>query len=302
MLECKDTKSILCTCRALSSPIRLQIVQLVAQKNGINLGELSELTNITNSAMTAHISALKEAGVLRIEQSAGRRGMQKNCFLEETSFTINILGNSAGSNTFESEIPIGSYVAYEAVPTCGMATTESVIGNWDDPRYFDDPQRINASILWMGAGYVEYRLPNYLARHQRLVELQISQEISSEAPGVNDNWPSDIHFSINGRDLGFWTCPGDFGDKRGLYSPNWWLSNINQYGLLKSLFVRQDGSYIDGQKISDLTIHDMNIASGSELIYRVSAPADAEHPGGLTLFGRGFGNYNQGITVRMIYQ
>ena len=33
-------------------------------------------------------------------------------------------------------------------------------------------------------------------------------EVSSEFPFSNNNWPSDITFSLNGVELGTWTSPG----------------------------------------------------------------------------------------------
>jgi len=47
-------------------------------------------------------------------------------------------------------------------------------------------------------------------------------EISSEAPSYNNNYPSDIVFSLKKIELGTWTSPGDFGDKRGNFNPQWW--------------------------------------------------------------------------------
>ncbi len=47
-------------------------------------------------------------------------------------------------------------------------------------------------------------------------------ELSSEVPGTSADWPSDITLAINGNDVGTWTSPGDFGDKRGVFTPDWW--------------------------------------------------------------------------------
>ena len=34
---------------------------------------------------------------------------------------------------------------------------------------------------------------------------------------------------------------------------------------------------------------------------KLAVPEDAEHVGGLTIFGKGFGNYNQDINVKISY-
>ena len=54
-------------------------------------------------------------------------------------------------------------------------------------------------------------------------QITLSFEISSEAPGVCDNWPSDITFRLNDINIGKWTSPGDFGDVRGMFTPDWWF-------------------------------------------------------------------------------
>ena len=129
----------------------------------------------------------------------------------------------------------------------------------------------------------------------------ISAEISSEAPGINNVWPSDITFSLNGREVGMWTSPGDFGDVPGIFTPNWWFPNWNQYGLLKLLVINNNGTHIDGLKISDVTIDDLNLDSRSKLRFRMEVKKDANHVGGLTIFGSTFGNYAQDIKVSIHY-
>ncbi|GHV78648.1 hypothetical protein AGMMS49944_04390 [Spirochaetia bacterium] len=57
--------------------------------------------------------------------------------------------------------------------------------------------------------------------------------MSSETPGTNKNWLSDITMWINTIEIGSWTSPGDFGDRRGMLTPSWWKLEGSQYGLLK---------------------------------------------------------------------
>ena len=126
-------------------------------------------------------------------------------------------------------------------------------------------------------------------------------EISSEAPGVNNDWPSDISFLLNDVEIGTWTSPGDFGDVRGLFTPDWWFPNWNQYGLLKMIVINKDGTFIDGLRISDVNIGQLNLNYRSTIRLKLMVRDDARNVGGLTLFGTGFGNYNQDIQVRIKY-
>lgn len=302
MKELKSPEQILQLCKALGSDLRMQIILLLRKNQSMNLNELSEALGVTNGAMTSHIKLLSEAGIIQICHLSGKRGSQKSCSLKEKQFFLDLADSTVLQNTYETEIPIGQYNHYQACPTCGISTPEAIIGQVDDVRYFDSPMRYRAGILWFTKGFLEYRIPNYLKSHQTPTEIQISFEISSEAPGVDNNWPSDISFFINDIPLGYWTSPGDFGDTRGIYSPSWWPTNWNQYGLLKLLSINRDGTFIDGQKIYPTTIGDLGLNSQSEIRFRFSAGEAGERSGGFTLFGKGFGNYNQDIRVCISYE
>ncbi|NLV36415.1 MAG: helix-turn-helix domain-containing protein [Clostridiaceae bacterium] len=302
MRELFNSDEIVFLCKALSSPLRLNMLKLLSRNKQLNLNELAEQLNVTNGAISQHLKVLLDADLIDISYTSGKRGSQKICFLKEHKFLIDILSEVEPDNMYQIEIPIGSYTEYQVYPTCGIATTSQIIGEFDDPRYFDAPQRIDAAILWFSKGMIRYRVPNYLKENNRIEKLQFSFEISSEAPGICEDWPSDIHFHLNGTLLGVWTSPGDYGTSKGLYTPAWWFPTCNQYGLLKLLTIDMEGTYIDGRKISDVSISTLNLDHKSDIIFQLSVPDTAASIGGLTLFGKGFGNYNQDINVRVIFK
>ena len=148
---------------------------------------------------------------------------------------------------------------------------------------------------------MEYIIPNLLPDATKIDKITISFEISSEAPGVNNDWPSDISFVLNDVYLGTWTSAGDFGDVRGIFTPDWWPVNWNQYGLLKVLTIDKKGCFIDGLKISDVNIDQFKLTYKSVIRFKFQIMDDARNVGGLTLFGSGYGNYNQDIKVHITY-
>lgn len=287
--------------KALSSKLRVEILQYLAAYPGTGMMELADFFQVSRAAITQNIRQLNEAGLVEFGQSADDSGARKSCYLTEQQFMLNLGRQFQKQKIYSTEIPIGQFINYEVMPTCGIATTEKLIGHVDDPAFFADPQRVEAGILWFGAGYVEYRLPNYLQKGQQVEELQFSMELSSEAPGVAENWPSDLAFSFNDIQLGNWTSPGDYGDVHGRFTPNWWIPNWNQYGLLKLLCINKSGTYVDGLMVSPVRIEDLDINEKKEFLFRIAAPAEALNAGGCTIFGRGFGNYNQGIKFNVIY-
>lgn len=281
-----------------SSVTRVRIVELL---NGrpYNIGELAEALGFSSAMITKHIQKMEEAGIISTETSVGKRGTQKRCFLKLDQLTL-VLRTAAPEKPddparYTTELPIGQYIRYDVRPTCGLASSTKRIGMMDDPRYFDDPERTKAEHLWFSSGYVEYRVPNYLVGQAAVSSIAFSLEICSEAPHYNENWPSDITFAVNGIDVATWTCPGDFGSKRGLYTPQWWTDT--QYGLHKTISVNAQGTFIDGVQCSDVRIGQLHVKAGSEILFRIACPESAVHCGGVSLFGKEFGNYPQGIRV-----
>lgn len=281
-----------------SSETRVRIIECLNEKP-YNIGELAEALGLSSAIMTKHIQKLEECGIVSTENLVGKRGTQKRCSLKVEQLTL-VLRTAAADkpddqNRFTAELPVGQYIQYEVRPTCGLASSGKRIGMMDDPRYFDDPEHTKAEHLWFASGFVEYRIPNYLVGRDEASSLTISLEICSEAPHYNENWPSDITFSVNGIEVATWTCPGDFGSRRGLYTPQWWTDT--QYGLHKTLSVTSSGTYIDGLQFSDITVGQLNIRAGQELRFRIACPESAANCGGVSLFGKGFGNYPQDIRV-----
>lgn len=288
-------------CKALSSKLRVNMLQYIYKNKEISFTDLAKQFHISRAAVSQDMKILLDAGLIEFRTVSGKRGQKKVCYLQDSKFVIKLGDHFDSRNMYQSEIPIGQYTKYQIFPTCGIATTEALIGAVDDPRYFDAPARTNAGILWMSSGYIEYRLPNYLRENQIPKEIQISMELSSEAPGYSENWPSNISFYFNDVNLGYWTSPGDFGEMHGMYTPDWWFSNWNQYGLLKLLSIDERGTYIDGIPISSVKISDLELDYTSGFRFRLAVPGEDGNAGGMTLFGKGFGNYNQDIRFRVIY-
>lgn len=301
MIYLKDFKQGKLLYEALDSDVRIGILDELLEKRELNLAYFAKRFNISNGAITAHIKKLYEAGLIDITTSSGVRGTQKICCLATDKIIIDFTNHPLTEGRVEStHIDIGHYIGYDVHPTCGLATAEKVIGRFDDPSCFSYPDRFRAGLLWLGWGYVEYLVPNYLTENSELVELQFSMEIASEAPGYSAYCPSDVHFAVNGRDLGFFTSKGEYNDRSGTCNPDWWYGNLGQYGKKVLVVVNNEGAFIGGVKVSDTKLSELGIAPGSQIHFRISVPENAEHRGGLTLFGKGFGDYGEGIVCNFI--
>lgn len=288
--------------KALSAPMRMEILRMVYETPGLSMNHLAQALGLTNSAISMHVGKLIEADLVKIETTSGRRGTMKLVSPCHDRLVIDMAPSKEAAPFYQDDIKIGCYCGCSIAPTCGLATPERIIGALDDSRAFTFPEHFDAGILWFSSGYVEYMLPNHLQSGQQLKELQISFEISSEYPGYNEDYPSDIHFSLNQIPLGIWVSPGDYGARKGHVAPGWWPASLNQYGLLKTLIINSEGTFMDGgQKLSDVTVEDLKINYNSLLTFRIEVPRDTKNCGGCTLFGEQFGDYNQSLRVKAFY-
>jgi predicted transcriptional regulator len=202
-------------------------------------------------------------------------------------------------SVIEIPMPVGMYTFAHATAPCGLASREGFVGFMDQPQSFFEPDRGKAQILWMAGGFVEYVFPSHFPSTMSIDRLDLVMEVCSEAPGYDEDWPSDITVWINAVEVGTWTSPGDFGAKRGVQNPDWWMPSMTQHGLLKRWSVSSEGSQIDGQSIGATTIDKLGLAPGQPITVRIGVRPDSKHQGGLNLFGSGFGNYPDDLLLRL---
>lgn len=287
--------------KALASAPRWRILQYLAS-GGHSVNEVSDALELPPSTAAAHIKVLEEAGLVYSELQAATHGLQKICTRTYDNVSIQLpFAPAIARNSVEVTMPIGAYAAFEVQPTCGLASSTGLIGYLDDPLCFYEPDRIHAGLLWFRSGFVEYVFPNRLPTGAKLLSLQLSMEICSEAPLHHSHWPSDITMWINGHEVGTWTCPADFGGQRGVLTPDWWDEKDTQYGLLKRWLVNSDGTCIDGRPLSEVTTHGLGVEQQRVIKIRLGVKADALHVGGVNLFGQSFGNYPQDLVLRLEY-
>lgn len=285
--------------KGLASGPRLEILRYLGSHSS-SVNEIAEALGMPTSTAALHIGLLEKAGLIRTELVPASRGLKKTCVRLYDQVMITLPhGERTTENSVDISMPIGAYVDCSVAPTCGLASETGIIGHLDDPDTFYDPERVRAQLLWFKQGYVEYRFPNRLPANAVLESVQVSFEVCSEAPLHNEDWPSDLTLWINGVEVGTWTCPGDFGGERGVLTPEWWEEWNSQFGLLKMWKITEQGAFVDGVQISDVSLADLRIGEGRFTSLRIGIKDDAENIGGINIFGRYFGNYPQDILMRM---
>lgn len=288
--------------KGLASPVRVRILKLLHDEGAMNINDIAAQLGLPQSTVSSNVSLLEDAQLLRTEVRKARKGNQKICHstFDEVLVAFKDDINPLPDNGIEVSMPIGLYTSFDVTAPCGLCTPDGIVGLLDVPDSLLDPERMRAGLLWFTRGYVEYQFPNNAKlSNMELEGIEFIVELSSEVPGTSADWPSDITLSVNGFDVGTWTSPGDFGDKRGVYTPDWWKLKGSQYGKLKNWRIGQNGTYVDGVKISQVSLSDLDIAGHHSIRLRIGVHDNAKHPGGINIFGRGFGNYDQEIVMRL---
>jgi predicted transcriptional regulator len=288
--------------KGLASAARVKILKLLHIRGPLNVNDIAASLNLPQSTVSSNVQILEDAGLIRTETQKARKGNQKICHSTFDEVLVMFKEDTAPlrANTIEVAMPLGLYTRCEVSAPCGLCSRDGIIGLLDVPETFLDPDRMKAGLIWFTRGFVEYQFPNNAKLSKTELEsMEFSLELSSEVPGTSADWPSDITLAVNGKDIGTWTSPGDFGDKRGVYTPDWWKLKGSQYGKLKSWRVGRDGTYVDGVKISPVSLKDLDVDTHHSIRLRIGVKEEARHPGGINIFGRGFGNYDQDIVLRL---
>ncbi len=288
--------------RALSVPERITILKSILRSNK-NLSMLSEELDMPISSVARHVDILTDAGLIYTSYQPGPKGHTKYCSQAVLSFTVSLescADEKDAKPEYAVEMPLGMFSHCHIKAPCGMTGAEGEIAGFDNPNVFFSPVRLQAECIWFDGGFISYNFPTDFPRTQKFSEITFSFEICSETIYYNNNWPSDITVRINDVETVTFTSPGDFGGRRGKYTPLYWPVTSTQFGLLKKISVNEEGVFVDNSFVSDkVRFADLKIYNGSAIKLDIGIKEDAKHKGGINLFGKNFGDYPQSIMMTL---
>lgn len=290
-------------CKALSSPVRLQILNIL-KASVLSVQEIARTLGIPVSSTALYIKTLEEAGLVVTETQPGMHGSMRVCTCSLHSFYLQTfdVGTDSEDNAIIMDMPVGNYYECDIHPTCGLADEDGIINAYDNIKSFYSPFRLHAQLLWFHKGYIEYRFPNISNPLLNPHEISFSMEICSEAPGYHENWPSDITVSINSVEVATYCSPGDYGARRGKLTPPSWANGRSQYGILKSFSVRESGGYLDGRLVNRAVgLEQLRLQELPYISLRIEIRETARNIGGINIFGERYGDYPQGIVMSLLY-
>ena len=299
----QDEEIILSLGYALSSPERIKILKSLLYESK-SVTKLSTELNIPPSSLARHIEVLEKAKLIFLNYQPGPKGHAKHCALATLGFAISFAHKKnvdEKAPLYSIELPIGIFSHCHIEQPCGMLGKDEQLAAFDTPSNFFIPERVKAECIWFDKGFIAYNFPTPNVKTlKNFSEISFSFEIGSETYCYNNNWPSDITVYINKVEVCTFTSPGDFGGRRGKYTPEYWPITSTQFGLLKRITVNKTGIYLDNQLIDKRDIFDdLHLLDGSAIQLTLGIKDDAVHKGGISLFGKNFGDYPQGIKMTL---
>ena len=293
---------------ALNAPTRRKILSLLTA-NSYTIQEIADRLNMSLSNTSFHVKFLQKAGLVNLTQNHSKRGNEKIVALEKHCLEILFINEAensfpSSSHAFSTELPVGSFTLFDIVPPCGIADADgNLIGAEALPDIFYNYKRIKGEIIWFTEGYLEYHVSNAAIKNKVLEALQISCEVCSECANYNNSFKSDITFWMNDKEIGTYTSPGDFGGRSGKYTPKSWPAASTQYGMLVQTRIDEMGVWINQVNVSsEISIDDFAFITKEKCLrFKLGVKKNAKYAGGLNLFGRNFGDFQQGIRISATY-
>lgn len=296
-----DMEKFVLMAKAMASPARAGILKLLVSSS-MTLNEIAKALNMPLSSASQNINLLEEAGLIKTMVSYSSVGKFRTCYRTCDKIEF-VLFDSASYEQNQAEymeytVPIGAFASYNnIVAPCGLTGKEGFLGTDDDASLFYHPNRHKSSLIWFTSGDLEYRIKP--PQNQKIEQIEISFEACSEAPLFNTHYKSDITVWINDLEVGTWTCPGDFGGRQGQFTPDYWPDTHTQFGVLTNWKINNLMTTMNDEFISYKNLREIDFKKYPYLSIRIGVKEDADHRGGINLFGKDFGDYKQDIVVRL---
>jgi len=288
--------------RALSSIDRLRILRLL-QEQPMNLSEISVALDMPISSVSFHTNALNKSKLIQFEYQPVLKGHVKLCYKAVNKVEISFLDKQPPKQKFNQiscEMPIGNYTDANISQGYLVGPEGFIFREHDYNSKLFKPERISGQLLGFQAGWLSYNFPNYYKSYPNYNAISFSFEFCSEAPYFRFNWPSDITIWINDVEVATVLSPSDFGGRQGKFTPEFWSINSTQYGILKTFNINSKGVFVDENHVNKkVTFEDLNLDQFDYIKLKIGIKDDAKHTGGINLFGKNFGDYNQSIIMQL---
>ena len=109
MLRITNLEDGLDVFKALGSEIRIRILNVLLENNGINMKDLAQELDISNGALTSHIRLLEECGLIHVTNQKGGQANPKICTVNQDKILVELDHGIPNQNIYITSIPVGHY-------------------------------------------------------------------------------------------------------------------------------------------------------------------------------------------------
>lgn len=287
--------------KAISSKTRLEIYSLIFNQPK-TCYELAKILNMNTNDVIFHLKVLEEGKLIKPIYKQSKKDQKKLWCVSLTSCQlVDAIWDGEKIENYFEEIPIGMYVDAEYLEYIVIRTKEDRYYLSPDERF--SPLRKDAVLLWNKGAKISYSFSrNFQKNKKKIAFITFSFEACSEVPAYNNKYRCEIPVACNGYKLGSFVSLGDYGDKRGLNNPPSWSNNVTQYGDLVIINITDEGTFINHQKTSDVTIEDILSAHNFDIRLDIGEIEEGIEYRGYNLFGKDFGNIKQDIQMQVQFE
>ena len=130
--------------KALGNESRWRILSYLGERF-VTVNQIARDLGLPASTASRHIALLEEAGLVHTGMRPASRGLEKVVARKFEAILIDLPDRDGHiDQVVEISMPIGAYMDFQVEPTCGLASSDGLIGLQDDPSSFYDPDRVSA--------------------------------------------------------------------------------------------------------------------------------------------------------------
>ena len=294
----ENDERTVCIAKALSHPLRIRLLRQIL-KIPRSVTELAKLNKISNASIIFHLNLLEQAELIVSKVKPNKKGKTLVFYINFSALNLTLQSAENESDTcfIDQSMRVGNYVFAAPVNYIRIATDNRFIVLEKDDTY--NPNRFDAQLICVDNGELSYAFSAAVAKRHKLLKLEFSLELSSESPYFCNDWKSEIIFSVCGIDVATYLSLGDYGGTRGTLTPPWWDNRYSQYGLLTTVTIDKDGTYLNGEKVSTtVCLSTLELEKKDLILFGLRTEQATQYAGGFNIYGKSFGNIEQDIIMR----
>ena len=287
--------------KALNNSARYNILCQLSQ-GPMNISELARAINISQPTVTTYINQLEKAGLVFCRLQKSSTGYNKICQTAYTGFSLSWQANPMEDLEAEYKIdmPVGHYSAIECTTQSFLATQAGIISSSEDFSRFFHPIRMQAELLAIGQGNVRYLFPYNIPETHKILYLELSAEISIACD--HPDAFTDITIAINNHHFTPHRLLPNRSEQNQKHRLKWYPKDMKTSGELFVWRVEAERSMLNSMPEGNITLADLNLQPMQPMEVSFEVQSSDEPVGGMIIFGKSFGQYDQDIRLTIVYE